>query len=346
MIVSMKYNDATSGPAHNLRAQVKDILSTSLEFFENEVVEGRRANRAILNVVVRGIEAFASLPLDQIERLSPKRISHLDVASQGFLHVLRPAFDSRHSGDNVSEARLADILRSLRAWESDFYDSILENAAMLRTLNESGNEWQAKMDEEADAFRIVIAQKLAAAEEIHRRIEALREDIAKTASTQKVSSQSDHFLDESSEHNAVAKSWLMQSYVLFGAILAFAILSLFAQRWIISDKSNVYEWIHLGISKAFFFSILVYALFAAIRSFNASIHNSVVNKHRSNALSTYTTIAEAVRDLDKRDIILTKAAECIFDPQPTGFTKESGSESSSPTLLNVNTGGIKPNVGG
>jgi hypothetical protein len=111
-----------------------------------------------------------------------------------------------------------------------------------------------------------------------------------------------------------------------------------------SDTADTrYERIEnaLGISKAIIFSVLVYSLLASIRNYNANRHNAVVNKHRSNALSTYTTLAEAVRDIDKRDIILTKAAECIFDPQPTGFTKEGSSEPSSPAMMNFNTGGTK-----
>lgn len=342
----MSYNDATIVQANHIRNNVQAILNTNFDFFAKEVAEGRRANRQVLNIVARGIEAFRALPLDNLEKFSPKRLKQIDDATSGFVGVLRSSFDAVNTGDAGFVHRLNNIVDQLTRWEADYYDTIVDAGAILRSHNEIGLEWQSRIQAEVSSFRADVAEKKKEADALVQRMEALRSEVADSASKGKVSNQSDHFSIESSTHNTKAKHWLLTSAGLLVVVITAACAAPYAHEFLLETPGSTAEWIQLGISKAIIFSVLVYSLLASIRNYNANRHNAVVNKHRSNALSTYTTLAEAARDLDKRDIILTKAAECIFDPQPTGFTKESGSESSSPTLLNVNTGGIKPNVGG
>jgi hypothetical protein len=70
------------------------------------------------------------------------------------------------------------------------------------------------------------------------------------------------------------------------------------------------------------------------RNYLAHKHNSIVNKHRQNALLTFKAIVDAAGTEERRDVILTYAAACIFSPQETGYTKPStGGQSELP--LNI-----------
>jgi len=47
-----------------------------------------------------------------------------------------------------------------------------------------------------------------------------------------------------------------------------------------------------------------------------------MNLHRYNALSTYKLLVESAATEDKKDLILAQAAQCIFEPQETGYIKD------------------------
>ena len=55
----------------------------------------------------------------------------------------------------------------------------------------------------------------------------------------------------------------------------------------------------------------------------ANMHNYAVNRHKQNGLETFLSLANAATNEDKKDIILTYAANCIYSQQETGFNNQS-----------------------
>jgi hypothetical protein len=68
----------------------------------------------------------------------------------------------------------------------------------------------------------------------------------------------------------------------------------------------------------------------------------VVNRHRQNALATYVALVKAAGQEANRDVVLAKAADCIFSAQPTGFGKEHSTDTGSVSLVNLASGASKP----
>jgi hypothetical protein len=64
-------------------------------------------------------------------------------------------------------------------------------------------------------------------------------------------------------------------------------------------------------------------LYLCAKNFISHKHNAIINRHRQNALLTYTALVEAAGDTPNREVILVQAAACIFSPQGTGYTSES-----------------------
>ena len=97
-------------------------------------------------------------------------------------------------------------------------------------------------------------------------------------------------------------------------------------------------------SKFLIFAVLGYLLLMAARNYTTHKHNSVVNRHRQNALLTYRALVEASAGKGTEDIILAHAASCIFSPQETGFSHGKGDSSSgSKSVLELMTkGASKP----
>ncbi|MBE9064962.1 hypothetical protein, partial [cf. Phormidesmis sp. LEGE 11477] len=75
-------------------------------------------------------------------------------------------------------------------------------------------------------------------------------------------------------------------------------------------------------------AVLLYALYACARNYFSHKHNAVVNRQRQTALQTYRALAEAARSDADRDVVLTHAAACIFQPQDTGFVRGRGDSAS------------------
>ena len=73
-------------------------------------------------------------------------------------------------------------------------------------------------------------------------------------------------------------------------------------------------------------------LFLCARNFLSHKHNAIVNKHRQNALLTFNALVDAAKSEDRRDVVLTYAASCIFSPQDTGYAKSSGGVSAEAPL--------------
>ena len=124
------------------------------------------------------------------------------------------------------------------------------------------------------------------------------------------------YLEESSTWQT-RTGW--SSLVLF----AVAVFFLFARNLGL-DTDSTPDAIQLAVAKVFVFATVSYAVYLCARNFLAHKHNAIVNKHRQNALLTYTTLAEAAHSRADQDVVLTYAAACIFGPQPTGYTREGG----------------------
>ncbi len=86
------------------------------------------------------------------------------------------------------------------------------------------------------------------------------------------------------------------------------------------------------------FAVLGFLLVLAAKNYSTYKHNSVVNKHRQNALLTYRALVEAATGDGTENIVLAHAAACIFSPQETGFSRvRSDGASSSKSVLELFT---------
>jgi hypothetical protein len=162
--------------------------------------------------------------------------------------------------------------------------------------------------------------------------ERILEDIRKTAAEQGVSQQASYFKAESVEHDQNADAWRKATIRLAIASGIFAALSTFFHKIPFLTPQTTYDAVQLGISKVLVFAVLAYMLFLSARNFLSHKHNAIINKHRQNALLTFKALADAAGGEEKRDIVLTYAAACIFAPQETGYSK-GGSQSDLPTNI-------------
>ena len=189
-------------------------------------------------------------------------------------------------------------------------------SADFQSLEREARETRQKLEESvADGE----ARMQTALTEIHQILAAARTAAAEVG----VSQQAIHFRDAATEHEDESSKWQTRtgwsSFVLF----VVAVIFLFARSLGLAADSTS-DAIQLAVAKVLVFATVSYAVYLCARNFLAHKHNAIVNRHRQNALLTYTTLAEAAHSRADQDVVLTYAAACIFGPQPTGYTREGG----------------------
>lgn len=147
-----------------------------------------------------------------------------------------------------------------------------------------------------------------------------------------VSQQAIHFQDAAKEHEDASSAWQTRIGWASVVLLVVAVFFLFSRHLGLETESTA-DAIQLAVAKVLVFATVSYAVYLCARNFLAHKHNAIVNRHRQNALLTYTTLAEAAHSRTDQDVVLTYAAACIFGPQPTGYTREGGEEFTSPNSV-------------
>ncbi len=145
------------------------------------------------------------------------------------------------------------------------------------------------------------------------------EDIRETAAEQGVTQQAIYFKSESGDHDTAAEKWETRTIGVAIVLALFAIGSIFLYKWDYIAPQNTFETVQLVTSKILIFAVLTYLLILSAKNYLNHKHNSIVNKHRQNALMTYKAMIDATDDLGSREAILIQAASCIYSPQTTGY---------------------------
>lgn len=151
--------------------------------------------------------------------------------------------------------------------------------------------------------------------------------------------QSSHFGEEATYHSGVAVWWLLATIACAAAFIAIAIPGLFECLVSITNPSMIEAFADLSAGEKYTFGAPIPYLASKIvvlgaisffvglaaKNFLSHRHNTVLNRHRQNALRTFEALVEAAGDPASRDVILHHAASSMFSPQDTGYGRSGGS---------------------
>ncbi len=233
----------------------------------------------------------------------------------------------RQAYDPTFQQLYAFISYSVRK-STDFSKLEREARSLIQHVTDRANELQQELEKrkkEADAVLQVVR---------------------KVAEEQGVSQQAIYFKNEADNHEKESAVWLKRTVWLTIGLTVYAAVTLFLHKIPILEPTNLYETAQLVASKLLIFVTISYFLILSAKNYVAHRHNSVINRHRQNALATYTALVKAAGEEATRDVVLAKAADCIFSAQSTGFAKTEGGDGGSLSLVNVAPGGVRPTVSG
>lgn len=283
----------------NKMIQKEKLGVLSFEYLENDLkivvsyCKKIKGNKKLLDLSEEQIKYLQSPCLNQMAGIF-KKISEFDWAK----HNNPKAVIDEYKGEfksyfNVFMEGIARILPLINDVEDDDY-----YIKKISNLEKMEREMQLK---QADMDMLLLDAKTAAGK-------------------LGVSEHAKVFTEQAEEHLKASKWWL-------GATVAIGVLTLivaaFSLDWFMKDFEQLkvpgYA-VQFAITKLVIFSILYFALVWASRNYRSNRHNYVVNKHRQNALSTFKTFVDAVKDDPKTEnAILNKTTECIFSHEITGY---------------------------
>jgi hypothetical protein len=145
---------------------------------------------------------------------------------------------------------------------------------------------------------------------------------------------------EAEYFSSAADAYRNASWIWLGASLsAFFVLIYVAMYFLGIANSGFYKNIdtieatQIAISKALMVAVIAYGTSVCSRNYFANRHNEVVNRHRSNAISSYRALVSAVNAPEHRDIVLQQAASAVFAPQDTAFVRSTNSGPEIPSNI-------------
>lgn len=193
----------------------------------------------------------------------------------------------------------------------DFQRMENEARAMLQNVKDEAGEITGQLTDHQSQAQTVLA------------------DVRKVAAEQGVSQQAIYFKEESEAHDTLAETWRIRTMKLAYLLGGYAFISIFFHKWAWIQPDDAIQSVQLITSKVLIFGVIAYMLFLSSKNFLSHKHNAIVNKHRQNALMTYTALTDSAASDESKDIVLNHASSCIFSPQDTGYIKHESSSGSN-----------------
>lgn len=290
----------------------------------------------------KAVRLFQQIPSLYLDDLPERYLEEIKGAANSIYSVFNEILEFNPAVEDGSPARRTSIITSLNNHYNSIFGQIFPLVSYLssreRDLGSLEREARAVVQSVSDrAERLKVEM-----EEYNIQANSILGDIRNIAAEQGVSQQAIYFKNEADRHELSADKWRNATIVSSIALILAAFSSLFIHKisWI--SPSNTYEYIQLGISKIIIFGIMAYIVILSARNFLSNKHNATVNKHRQNSLLTFNSLVGASASEERRDIVLTYAASCIFSPQDTGYIRTS-SNADAPAMKLIE---ILPKVGG
>jgi hypothetical protein len=271
---------------------------------------------------------YMRIPLSSLRDFADTQLNNIIAQAQSDFNLFSQILNFEVSGD--AEGTRANLIATVKVRRDQLFEQIWlfvaygvarsNDAVLLET------QGRAAIQTIRDESAILTAQLLTAKGEA----DAALTQIRTVAAEHGVSQQAIYFKDEYLEQERLAGIWLTHTYRAAAAVGVFALLSMFLHKFSWIRPSDVSESVQLVSSKIMIFAVLGFLLIMAARNYATHKHNSVVNRHRQNALLTYKALVAAAGEAGTEGIVLAHAAACIFSPQDTGFFGSNSDSQSGP----------------
>jgi len=319
--------------------EAKASLQRMQEFDPEELSReddlGRQFNfRDVVDPAKKLIGLYRQLSLDTLAELPASQLNEIKNIADADFNRFSEVLIFEVAGENAPGRRdtlAQQIAGSYQGTFNKLHPMISYGMTRAVDFQRMENDARATIQSIQDQA----AEVTEALEDSRKQANQILEEIRKVAAEQGVSQQASYFKEEAEKHEGLADTWRKRTiYVAIGLGL-YSVLALFLHKIPFMTPLDVYQSVQLVTGKILVFAVIGYMLILSARNFLSHEHNTIINKHRQNALMTYKALVDAAQDEDVSDIVLLHAAQCIFSPQETGYAKQDGSRSAAMPILDL-----------
>lgn len=231
--------------------------------------------------------------------------------------------------EQENPAGLRDQLRSLLLQTiRDFSTEMTTLAQGLEIRALSSEEAQIKWVEIEKEFQSTLSSIQDRQKDADEVLKSMREAAAESG----VGRHAEIFSNEVTKLATTAFWWLLATVFLALATAGAAVFIYY-----VPPAATTNEWVVVQsvVTKIVLLGMLVTATLWCGRNYRALAHESSVNQHRANALSTFGTFVEATEDSEIRNAVLLEATRSIFSQAPSGFLDKHDTSGSETRVLEV-----------
>lgn len=171
--------------------------------------------------------------------------------------------------------------------------------------------------------------------ENQKKVEKTLDDVQLASGKIGVSKQAIYFKETEKQYWIEAILWLVVAVFLAHETYSWALYA-FNILQIPGTPLNDVSFIQATISRFSVLLILIFSTLWCAKNYTAARHNQVINQHRENALNTFETFVNAASDdVQTKNAVLLQATQCIFSPQPTGYSNKGVEADSTPKIIEI-----------
>lgn len=264
---------------------------------------------------------FMKLPIEVLEQFPKNELDQIKAQADNVFNLFEQILDFDPAVADASATR-DTLIRQVKDQYQPVFSKLFPfiSFAVARTVDFgelAANGRAAVQNVRDEASKVMDELK-----ETSTTATAVLDEVRSAAAEQGVTQQARYFAEQADSHDGAATKWLRASSIAGFVAASYAIFTLFFPQFAYFKANTPAEAIQLTASKILIFVVLGYSLLQCVKNYSAHRHNSVTNRHRQNALLTYTTLAEAGRTSEARDTVLQHAAAAIYAPNDSGYVKQ------------------------
>lgn len=289
--------------------------------FDDAVEPARRLVSIFSKLALSAIPEFPAKQLATIQSEAKSAYALFDQINNFSLSVSDPAqtrsqfIESLRNAYQPAFDKLYPIISYSVARAVDFASLESQARAALQTINDE----KQKLLEDLSATA--------------QQANELLNEVRNSAAEEGVTKMARYFGEEADSHKKASNLWLIASVAMSIVVFLYSALTFFLPSWFSVETKMAA--IQLAVSKVLVFGVLVFGLAQCIKIYMAHRHNFVTNRHRQNALRTFTTLAEAGHTAEARDVVLQFSASAIYMPANSGYLKNEERPASLPNLVSL-----------
>ncbi len=309
------------------------ILSFKIEELTRENELGSQLSfKDIEDLYIKIIELFKKVKEVDLTHVPYSLLNNFNGHLNNALTQFEKAINFQPNTNNPVAVR-DGIINNIRNQYDGYYTHSLPILTTGLLISNDLSVEKAKLNKLIEEFQL---QNNQVTEESQAKLAELNDTLEKAQSAAAQVGVSNHavvFKSESEEHQKQASFWFKCTIGILIGIMFSAIGLAFVGQYFVTNNAEVLQF---TITKIIVLSAMFYGLALTNRNYKAHKHNSILNKHRQNALTTFETFSKAAgSDLQTKNAVLIETTHSIFSNQQTGYMKNDNESDSQNKIIEI-----------